>query len=204
MGRAIDNQERTRNPRRRRGVALDFGQLLLRSAGLLRLRKRSRRTTPGEEAACCFARYPVRTTTLVDVAARAMGRRGQTGSGGAVVSSLSGNSGGTVKKKKGASAGAGGSSGAGGVEIVFENAPPRRKPRHGAASGSGDVSLDAEVAAELATAPKSAGWIGKTPLIFLKEWCTKNDRKRPLYATPRHSALPRLFAVERTLWSTDF
>lgn len=111
-----------------------------------------------------------------------MGRRGQTGSGGAVVSSLSGNSGGTVKKKKGRGGESSGSSGAGGVDIVFENAPSRRKPRHGGAASSGEAALDAEVAAELATAPKSAGWIGKTPLIFLKEWCTKNDRKRPLYA----------------------
>jgi hypothetical protein len=108
-----------------------------------------------------------------------MGRRGQTGSRGAVVSSLSANSGGTVKRKTdNKKNGASGSANAGGVDIVFENAP-RRKPRHGDKGGSS--SIDAELAAELAPPPNSAGWIGKTPLIFLREWCTKNDRKRPLY-----------------------
>lgn len=110
-----------------------------------------------------------------------MGRRGHTGSGGAVVSSLSSNSGGTVKKKQGGKGGKGGASGSGvaGVEIVFDQSASRRKPRHADAGGSAD--LDAELARELAPAPKSAGWLGKTPVIFLREWCTKNDRKRPLY-----------------------
>ena len=26
----------------------------------------------------------------------------------------------------------------------------------------------------------SAGWVGKTPVVFLREWCLRNDRKRPV------------------------
>jgi hypothetical protein len=110
-----------------------------------------------------------------------MGRRGQTGSHGAVVSSISSNSGGTVKRKENNSRD--GEPSDAGVEIVFEGAAPRRKPRHADASaaheGAGSASSVPGAVSTPAAEPKSAGWIGKTPTVLLTEWCTKNDRKRP-------------------------
>lgn len=69
-----------------------------------------------------------------------MGRRkGKTGRGGAVVSSLSKNAGGRV------------------------------------------VSKDSVTGGEASSSIVSAGWVGKTPVVFLREWCLKNDRRRPVY-----------------------
>lgn len=115
-----------------------------------------------------------------------MGRRGNTGAGGAVVSSLSGNAGGTVKKKKGKNGKEADGHGSTGVEIVFEKETLGGKPNRGGSSSAPK------------SAPKSAGWIGKTPIVFLKEYCVKNDRKRPVYVPvlyphphpPRFSMLP--------------
>lgn len=111
-------------------------------------------------------------------------RRGQTGSGGAVVSSLSQNVGGTVKAK----------SDQGQIDSIGPAANPKRKPRHGtaatgvSATSSGEhckeePSFDGDSSSSNSyprqTLAKSAGWLGKSPVEFLREWCTKNNRKRP-------------------------
>lgn len=106
-----------------------------------------------------------------------MGRRGQTGSGGAVVSSLSSNSGGTVKGKKGGR-GKGGGTGAGRddeFDFILEDCAPGKKKKTRPAAAAGSASGSAS-----GGGGSSAGWIGKTPVILLREWCIRNDRKRPM------------------------
>jgi hypothetical protein len=96
-------------------------------------------------------------------------RRGQTGAGGAVVSSISVNAGGAVRSKAEASR-------------KNEAGQPSGKSKPGE---SASLTTDAaevghgEVGGASSEIVKSAGWIGKTPSIFLREWCTKHNRKRP-------------------------
>lgn len=103
------------------------------------------------------------------------------------MSSLSENAGGTVKKKKGKADKAKGGQGSAEVEIVFEKDSSKRKSRPGGSSAAGSEASGAaagsasQLPSAKSSAPKSAGWIGKTPVVFLKEYCIKNDRKRPMY-----------------------
>jgi hypothetical protein len=86
-------------------------------------------------------------------------RRGQTGSGGAVVSSISVNAGGAVRSKAEAS---------------------KKKEEGQPSSSTGATEAgDGRAGGASSEVAKSAGWIGKTPSIFLREWCTKHNRKRP-------------------------
>lgn len=134
-----------------------------------------------------------------------MGRRGRTGPGGAVVSSLSENAGGTVGAKKnkagtapggGASSSSRGGKGKGGaeeVDIVFGVGSGSRAAKKAAAAaaaaaaaGASGEGADAEAAASAAAAaakPKPSKWLGKQPSDFLNEWCEKHNRKRPVYVT---------------------
>ncbi|KAK1868454.1 hypothetical protein I4F81_010941 [Pyropia yezoensis] len=131
-----------------------------------------------------------------------MGRRGRTGPGGAVVSSLSTNAGGTVGAKKnkaggGLPGGAGSTSARGGgsgnaaaddVDIVFGSGSSSRASKKGAAAAAaaGDPEEEAEAEATVAAGgkaravhkPKPSKWLGKQPSDFLQEWCEKNNRKR--------------------------
>jgi len=116
-------------------------------------------------------------------------RRGRTGAGGAVVSSLSENSGGTVKtKKKGGGGGAGLSSRqqltTDDVEIEFLADPSRGKGRrqNGGQAGSSSVAGASSSLSLPGSAPK---WLGKSPQQMLREWCIRNNRKRPLYVGQR-------------------
>jgi hypothetical protein len=131
----------------------------------------------------------------------AMGRRrGNTGAGGAVVSSLSENAGGTLRKKSGKDGKAASKENDLRVDMVFDSPAARRKPRHADAvanstragsAGAGSSTSIAYSAGGVAVpesvpgqyeGPKSAGWIGKTPVIMLRDWCAKNDRKMAMYA----------------------
>jgi hypothetical protein len=101
------------------------------------------------------------------------------------------------------------------VDIVFESSTTqRRKPRHAdaAASAASEVrgsdssstpssapgagGPSSSAAGEVT--PKSAGWIGKTPVAMLRDWCAKNDRKQPrygpMYRIPSGSPLARVRA----------
>lgn len=106
-------------------------------------------------------------------------RRGRTGPGGAVVSSLSQNSGGAVKSNKrgstqGANSNSRGNRGDDDELRQLANSAEQRKGKNnqsenGSNAESGSLSLPSR-------APK---WLGKSPQQMLREWCIKNNRKRP-------------------------
>lgn len=98
-------------------------------------------------------------------------RRGRTGPGGAVVSSLSENSGGTIKPKKGKqphSSGSRSSSQRGDDDELNQLAGISEK------GGKGKNSR-----ATSSSASSSSRWLGKSPQEMLREYCLKNNRKRP-------------------------
>jgi hypothetical protein len=90
-------------------------------------------------------------------------RRGQTGSGGAVVSSISVKAGGSVRSKE---------------DVAKSAGEPHGKSKRSESTPSSETAANG--AGGSVDSVKSAGWIGKTPTIFLREWCAKHDRKRPL------------------------
>lgn len=79
------------------------------------------------------------------------------------MSSLSTNSGKTVKGKKQG----GGSGGGKGNDSEFDFA---LKPGGAAGSSAGASS---------SSAGKQSTWLGKSPMDFVREWCAKNNRKKP-------------------------
>ena len=92
-------------------------------------------------------------------------RRGRTGAGGAVVSSLSENSGGTVRSRSDVrnQSQAGSSNRQNNEDKELLELAKGNNP--GASSSSANTTK----------------WLGKTPTQMLREWCNKNNRKRPLY-----------------------
>lgn len=104
----------------------------------------------------------------------AMGkRRGRTGPGGAVVSSLSKKPGGTIRGR--ASDAHGNSSG--------QNS--RQREDHelnelANLSSSSKKRTSQEVGSNASSSSgQSSGWLGKSPQQMLREWCNRNNRKRP-------------------------
>lgn len=117
------------------------------------------------------------------VVAEKMGkRRGRTGPGGAVVSSLSQNPGGKVAARRGQSSGqtekrrAGNQKGEDEELNKLADLPSNR----GAISGS---SLSNDGVNRAGQSSSSSGWLGKSPQQMLREWCLKNSRKRPSYVS---------------------
>lgn len=104
-------------------------------------------------------------------------RRGQTGAGGAVVSSLSENSGGTVKTKKGGRQG-GRQQGREDPELAELANPSKGKGKKPLAGASGS-STPQGGSAGLPLPRAAPKWLGKSPQQMLREWCTKNNRIRP-------------------------
>lgn len=105
-------------------------------------------------------------------------RRGRTGPGGAVVSSLSENSGGTVKPSK---------PDKGGPSRQAIQKPTEKKGQYGdeelnkLAKISSKTSASAGSSSSNQAVRPSSSWLGKSPQQMLQEWCSKNSRKRPSY-----------------------
>lgn len=114
-------------------------------------------------------------------------RRGRTGPGGAVVSSLSGNAGGKVTSNR-----RGGGQGSGGrrredaelAELAgLANASSKAKGKKNDTGASASAASGAPAGASGSLALPSAApkWLGKSPSQMLREYCAKNNRKRPWY-----------------------
>lgn len=105
-------------------------------------------------------------------------RRGRTGPGGAVVSSLSKNTGGTIKTNRHE-----GRSDASQSSASASGARRREDPELlelAQISKQGNKKREAGSASESLSAPRAAPkWLGKPPSQMLREWCARNDRKRP-------------------------
>lgn len=98
-------------------------------------------------------------------------RRGRTGPGGAVVSSLSTNAGGKSTANR---------RGRGGGDPELEAlANPERKARKSGNASSAASGSQAGASGSLSASSGAPKWLGKSPTQMLREWCTKNNRKRP-------------------------
>lgn len=104
-------------------------------------------------------------------------RRGRTGPGGAVVSSLSENSGGTIKPKKGQTAHSSGN------RASSRNVEDDELNRLAGLPGKGGKkgAASSGTASSSASSGSSSKWLGKSPQDMLREYCVKNNRKRPSY-----------------------
>lgn len=98
------------------------------------------------------------------------------------MSSLSGNAGGTVSTPGGASNARrprGGPRAEDTELLELANLP--RRGKKGNSSGAGPSNVAASNADRTTPSASSAtsSWLGKTPQQMLREWCTRNNRKRP-------------------------
>lgn len=102
-------------------------------------------------------------------------RRGRTGAGGAVVSSLSENSGGTVKSKK-----KGGQQGGRPRQREDPELAELANPTNWKGKKASTAASNAQGTLESLSLPSGAPkWLGKSPQQMLREWCLKNNRIRP-------------------------
>lgn len=103
-------------------------------------------------------------------------RRGRTGPGGAVVSSLSQNAGGTVQSRGNNASHQTRSSNRKTKDDEelnqLANLPPRAQNSR---------PLDAPSAGGASASSSSSSWLGKSPQRMLREWCSSNSRKLPSY-----------------------
>lgn len=106
-------------------------------------------------------------------------RRGRTGPGGAVVSSLSENSGGTISTRNGPNS-VQSNKRRGKKDDTDEelnrlaDLPSKRK--NGKPPSSSNTASSSSQAGS-----SSSTWLGKSPQQMLREWCSKNTRKWPSY-----------------------
>lgn len=121
-------------------------------------------------------------------------RRGRTGPGGAVVSSLSQNAGGTVQPRGNNASQQTRSSNRKTKEDEelnqLANLPSRAQNSrsHGAPSPDG-----------ASASSSSSSWLGKSPQQMLREWCFSNSRKFPSYVPCFHNHLVASFAISRCI-----
>ncbi|CAN8061438.1 unnamed protein product [Agarophyton chilense] len=111
-------------------------------------------------------------------------RKGRTGAGGAVVSSLSRNPGGTIRNR-GDEESRGSSTAKSRREDQELNELaqlPAKGKRNAAPSSSSTAS---------SSGGPSSRWLGKSPQQMLREWCIKNNRKRPYFSKMSNSELMR-------------
>lgn len=112
-------------------------------------------------------------------------RRGRTGPGGAVVSSLSSNAGGTVRpnRRVGAQASASASS-------SRAKEDPELLDLAGVSRNEKGASRNADARQGTLSAPSTTSkWLGKSPQQMLREWCLRNNRKRPYFSKMQKSDL---------------
>lgn len=107
-------------------------------------------------------------------------RRGRTGPGGAVVSSLSQNAGGTVRPK-GDSASQHTLSKRGKGRQREDEELNRLANLPSRAHSSQSTGAPPSSAASASSSSSSSSWLGKSPQQMLREWCSSNSRKSPTY-----------------------
>lgn len=105
-------------------------------------------------------------------------RRGRTGPGGAVVSSLSQNAGGTIKnnRRNGNDQNNQNQPGASNSGPRWRREDPELLELAGVSNNKNPGPSQASSASGSAGGSK---WLGKSPQQMLKEWCTRNNRIRP-------------------------
>lgn len=101
-----------------------------------------------------------------------------------MVSSLSQNAGGTTKKNKKK----GGNSDDAELLALANSSAAKGKKRGNDGAGPANAGSSGATSGPLSIPNPSSGWLGKTPQQILREWCIRNNRKRPLYV-----AFPSLF-----------
>lgn len=112
-------------------------------------------------------------------------RRGRTGPGGAVVSSLSTNAGGKItnnsKTDKSGKPDKKSNKNKKDDEELKELAGLSNKKKQNKSSNPNSGSSSTASASSSAPSASTSSWLGKSPQQMLREWCLKNNRKRPSF-----------------------